>query len=613
MPPDDKKIPKSTAVPPPVATIIVEWESKVKALQTPPLTGKASGDSFMLVSPGVNPVALGWVKPADVPKWDTAATVSITVTRKGNELKVSAPLDPPAGSSHLRLDFELKATAKGSTATVLSFRQLFEADANGISKAVSCAVENATLSASSTTVTENKAPSRRRFDGLHPLLSFVKFKVTINAEFVDLTLLWWSIRADKLGWYLNPVLGGRPTKLRVLGWTAGGSPMIWFAVIPDAAEKSLPGGSGSAADLVFFRPPPGINAFFYTPDEKGLANARHDGTTLEILARYLLSPIPSTSFPAIQKAGSVKEAERMADQIQPGGTPPGSPVPADPMDTASGFPVSFRPVGLEAAFNRAGGNRVLFLPLAAGDVNHTYEGVVRAGLQARIQSALGVLWNANAIDNSGTSIPDLSKRELWLAGHSAGNLSMWACAQRNAAEVDRMITFDASPWQGKPPQPDNLKAGVVIIKIVSDTRKKAGKSLTVFAIVSPNLGQNKGVPVSSPFQGLDDDTDLRLRRTGAIISVLPEFSQRVSYWTPVPVSTPKTFLQYVLSNWSDALLAASAKNPARWRFLFFHEMAVYGADLIQPPAGSPPGTAPTLRTFFEQALGAPNPRPAPPP
>ena len=119
-------------------------------------------------------------------------------------------------------------------------------------------------------------------------------------------------------------------------------------------------------------------------------------------------------------------------------------------------------------------------------------------------------------------------------------------------------------------------AGAInIIRIVAPTRKKAGKALDAFAIVTPNLGQNKKpAPIGHPFQGLDDDTDTQLRQTGASITMLPDFARRESYWNPLPPATPKTFIQYVLSNWSDALVAKSAANPARWRFLFFYEMAV---------------------------------------
>jgi hypothetical protein len=362
---------------------------------------------------------------------------------------------------------------------------------------------------------------------------------------------------------------------------------------------------------VFFRPPPGINAFHYTADERGLADPRHDDTTLRILARYLLSPIPAHNFAAIKSAGTVKEVDLLADQLQPtGGTAPIAPIPADPMDIASGYPVAFRPVGLEAAFNRGGGNGVLLLPLAAGDTATTYEAAVLSNLSTTVRSSLITLWNTGAVGRKSTSIPNLDKRELWLAGHSAGNLSMWVCAQKNDTAIARIITFDATPWKS------NLAGGVNIIKLVVDARTKAKKTCDVFAIVTPNLSQNKQSPPGMPghlFQGLDDDTDLALRRTGAAITMLPDYPRRETYWQPVPVSTPKSFVQYLLANWSSALLSASAANPSRWRFLFFHEMAVFGGDLVPPAAGAPSNTPPTLRTFFEQALGPPNRRPPPPP
>jgi hypothetical protein len=92
------------------------------------------------------------------------------------------------------------------------------------------------------------------------------------------------------------------------------------------------------------------------------------------------------------------------------------------------------------------------------------------------------------------------------------------------------------------------------------------------------------------------------------LTVLPEFSRRSSYWTLPPTSSSNAYLRYLLAKWSDDLLAESAKTPEKnWFFLFFHEHAVFGGDLVQPTAGK--ASAPTVLTFFEMALGAPNPRP----
>ena len=63
------------------------------------------------------------------------------------------------------------------------------------------------------------------------------------------------------------------------------------------------------------------------------------------------------------------------------------------------------------------------------------------------------------------------------------------------------------------------------------------------------------------------------------------------------------------------IIHATTLTPAG---VAFHEMAVFGGDLVPPPplgaqasssGASPP--APTIKTFFEQALGQPNPRPVP--
>jgi hypothetical protein len=318
-----------------------------------------------------------------------------------------------------------------------------------------------------------------------------------------------------------------------------------------------------------------------------------------MLARYLLSPIPASAFAAIKAGGTVKEVELLADQIQPlSASSAGAPAPVDPMLIASGFPHSFRPVGLEGAFNRAGGNRVLFLPLGAGDVNDTYEGAVISGLRTTVKSAMTVLWNVGAVDGSGTSAPNFGQRELWMAGHSAGNLSMWGAAQRNQADIARIITFDATPFS------NNLTSGINTIRAVNTSR---GGALKVVAIVTPNLGQNKKPPPSDPWQGLDDDTMIKLNATGASVTFLPPLSQRVTFWKPAPLtitpgSIPTTFVRYLLAQWPD--LTISAGTPARWRFLFFHEMAVFGGDLIAAPAPSAgvPAASPTVKTFFEQAL-----------
>jgi hypothetical protein len=583
--------------------------------------------SFMLLAAGTPPVALGWVAASDIATWETAVPVIVPVVRKGNEVSVEASLIPPtsvapgaAGFSYMRFDFDLSLTAGGITSTILSFRQLLVIGPAGAIQPVQCAIRDSILTATPTGPRQGQGnPVFVRYTGLHPLLTIMGSQLSVNTEFVDLTELWWKLRKDSLGWYCHPSLGGRQTKLRVLGWTTGGHPMLWFAVVPDALEHSMTrqppavldvAGAvtkqRSSADLVFFRPPPGVNSFAYGAGANGLTDARHDDITLRILARYLLSPIPSDVFDALKASGKVKEADLLADQLQPQGiSPAGAPLPPDPMDMASGYPFAFRPVGLESAFNRGGGNGLLLLPLAAGDTARPYEGALLPGLASSIQSCLGMLWNNRAIDRSGRSLPQLGGRELWVAGHSSGNRSMWSCIQKNAGDITRIITFDPSPNE-------NLDAGLQTIGQAVRLRRKLGKTLEVTAIITPNLGQNrpKKPNAGHPFQGLDDPTDLALRQTKAVITVLPAFARRESYWNPLPVTAPYSFVQYLLAKWPTSLLTASAAKPTRWHFLFFHEMAIFGGDLVFPtPVAPGKAQPPRVQTFFEQALGPPAPRP----
>ena len=63
---------------------------------------------------------------------------------------------------------------------------------------------------------------------------------------VDVTELWWAVHPEESRvFYLHPGLGSRAEHLRVLAWTGGGLPMIWFAVLPDAAARS----DGSQAEV----------------------------------------------------------------------------------------------------------------------------------------------------------------------------------------------------------------------------------------------------------------------------------------------------------------------------------------------------------------------------
>jgi hypothetical protein len=607
--------------------ILIDWGERPRFLQSR-LKDKISGTSFWL-SAQTPPIALGLLRqPGGTATWDTAKVAAIPLTPTRTPLMVRGTI--PAGPLQARLDFELEARAGGVTKTVLAFRQLFLLTAESKSLVpTNYSVEDFTLNPTPKGPVRQKGTSptgRRQFSGQHPLLTNRPGQIAINTEFVDATELWWAIHQDRpWGWYLHPDLGGRQEHLRVLAWTGGGSPMIWFAAIPDAASETLDpapakadakagdpkvGGSKSAqpvthqppADIVFFRPPPGANSIRYMPTAAGFSDPGHDNTTLHILARYLLSAIPANAFARIKQAGTVKQPEFLADQIQPTSTNPTTP--ANPMDIARGLWTAFRPVGLEGAVNRAGPPHVLFLPLGF-DAEAGYEAARQADLKTTLASALNVLWNNGAVANKAQAPPDPAARQLWLAGHSAGNLSMWRCLSNNAASVDRVISFDATPKGA------NLDVGVTIIQQAVRARKAMGKGLDIFVITSPNMlnkvnpfNLRSTPPIVVPL-GMDQATDEQLRRTGAVVTLLPDFAE-ATYWQIAPAAKMNLYLRYLLTNWRDAELDASAMSPRNWNFLFFHEYAVYGGHLVAAPD---PNTQPSLRSFFEDALGPPKPRP----
>lgn len=623
--------------------VTVEWSSRSKALQSP-LRQKVSTVSFWL-SPQTPPAQFGLVAPQDVGAWYMAKTTPMSMST--DLARQSATVDVPDGTAHIRLDFALIATAGGHSSTILALSQLFlstsspapqGAKGSGTLMPIQFSIEDTVLVASANGPVRKKGTSptgHRTGLGLHPLLSLSGLsRFSINAEFVDVTELWWKVHPDTTwGWYWHPDLKGRQEHLRVLAWTGGGSPMIWFAVVPDAAVTSSAKKADSAsapADIVFFRPPPGSNAFSYSPTQSGFEAQQHNDTTLVNLARYLLSPVPETTFLSLKSAG-VRTPELLADQIQPKSSTP-SINPADPMflmklftdasmqvvrkeaftDTRAN---AFRPVGLEVALNRAGAAHVLFLPLGfeasegdpkrgiKGNPEGGYEAVQMPNLKATIQSALTLLWNVNAVGRDRALPFEAGDRELWTAGHSEGNRTVWRCLQGNGRDIDRVISFDS----------DTLTEGIKQME-AAGKKRPSDKPLHAFVIVTPANGDKNGLPDGR------DKVLRQLRKSGVLVTVLPDFAARSQYWhlNPPPITNP--YLLHLLAKWNvpavpgsgsaRTLLDISATQPGNWGFLFFHELAVFGGELIQPAVGPGASSPPFVRTFFEMALAAPNPRPA---
>jgi hypothetical protein len=634
--------------------LVIDWGRRPRSS---PRADEVSGGFWLKVNPP--PVTVTVL--ASRVGWDKAAGAPVVLEPDGKS-RTSAvariQVDPDNPPRLVRLDFKLDATIektvthrdpatkKNATTTttakrtVLAFKQLYSIDENGALTPETFSFEDYSFRKGSGDAPPERAAGqstgaqngRREEDGLHPLIwhgaspgapaggpkKKVNRRIFINAELVDATELWWAIHPqEETPFYLNRALGARAENLRVLAWTAGGMPMIWFVVLPDAALSKV-GARG--ADIVYFRPPPGINSFEYKPTAKGFADPEHERTTMQMLARYLLRAQPHDQ---LRNKGITDDATLrvFAEQLQPDvdrhnkvvpAKPPDPektvavpPSPVNPMDLASKgwitsrIPGAFRPCGLEEAVNRAGAPHVLYLPLGAPVAG--YDAATRAGLKDMVASALRVLWSSGAVGREMLGPPDPSSRPLWVVGHSAGNLSMWSCLQRNEVDVDRVISFSATSKGG------NLTPGMAVVKRAAAIRKEAGKTLDFFVIAAPDMTHQFKKDASKLFVwgvAIDDATDLELRRTGAAMTLLPDKAEQEAHYVLSPAGQMNPFLRNLLGKWTDAEIEASAQTPGRWEFLFFHEYPVYAGERGPKDGG--------FTSFFQQALGAPNPLPPPP-
>jgi hypothetical protein len=490
-----------------ISDIVIDWGTRHR---TRPKERTIRSSSFWLDvhPPTPFPVALGVV--AGVGNWDILPLTPLPLARetKGSKTSVKAPAAGMAGASFVRLDVDIKATIGSVTKTVLAFKQLYSIDSDGRLKAQLWVIEDFSLQQPPGGGPPARAPGTstvakrgcREGTGLHPLLRHEEqlvpagrgkrldlriARIFINAEFVDATELWWAAHPQEtkedifnpnaVPQYLNPTLGGRCEHLRVLVWTGGGLPMIWFAVIPDGALSTLDDGS---ADVVFFRPPAGINSFVYTPNAAGFANPNHGSTTMSMLARYLLSarPLAELSAEGISDARTLRQ---FADQIQPNTPNPTSP--SDPMklDPTVMLPAAFRPVGLEGSLNQASSSHVLLLPLGADAGEPSYEAARARGLKELSTSALRLLWNTCAVARDTVEGPDVNARQLWLAGHSFGNGTMMRCLDNNNTDVDRIMTFSATPRRTV------FNQLIAAIARAVEERKKNDRTLEVFVVAPP--------------------------------------------------------------------------------------------------------------------------------
>ncbi|NUS44730.1 MAG: hypothetical protein HOQ24_13710 [Mycobacteriaceae bacterium] len=581
-----------------------------------------------MLANATSPVAVGIVDPAKAAQWDSGPLPQASVSPVPGTSKATVTF--PDSVKLIRLDFELAVKIGSNTATCLAFHQLFSVAQGGSLAPTQYSFDKVDVRRGPASAPPHApvvaASGRRSFVGGSPLVGVTPDTVTVNCEFLDVTELWWGTWAgrDDFGWYLNPAFGARPERLRVLAWTSGTAPMLWFVSVsdraldgtappvgPDAGEGAATGADRPGADIVFFRAPAGFNAFFYTPDEKGFLaplhgtpTPRHLGTTMSHLARWLLTPQPPAVIAAelarTGGGGPPFNAELMGRRLVPATVPPPRIAPADPIDLMThDFRWAFRPVGVEEALRRAPAEDIAIMPLSFDGFKGPF--AEAGGYQAFLKpdtvepvlrSVWDLLWMRNAVHAKDTATPRRN-RQAWILGNSAANRSVAAALTQNPAAFDRMINCDATP------KDDNLIPVVLpAIKKAKKAREDLKKPFRVVMVTTPNMWPADRTHTEKAnflaVQGL-------IKATGATVAFLPDDAEWDAYWTYPPTAASNPLLFDVLSAWDKNGLTASkrfgtGKNITQW--LFWHEWSVDGGHLDTVPGSTPavgPPSPPTQR------------------
>ncbi|MDD5322010.1 MAG: hypothetical protein PHD43_15645 [Methylococcales bacterium] len=588
--------------------VTFDWGARSETLRSLHAPLKAT-KSFLLTTAPL-PVGVGIIPIGQAALWDTVDTVTVPLMAIANTYTAQATI--PDSAALIRLDFKLQLTIGTATATCLEFRQFFSVGTGGALMPTQYSfAEIEYKNSPSGPVHGPSAAKRRILLGTCPLVSVRATKVEINCEFLDVTDLWWANWAnkDQWGWYLDPDFGGRPELLRVLAWTSGTAPMIWFVAISPKAMDGKPSSPPTprrqlvlqsrprpGADVVFFRPQPGFNSFFYTNDAKGFLAQKHSDTTMYHLARWMLPPLSLSQMLAKQKKmGSDPkplEMKLMSLRLVPNKPSPNIE-PKDPIDlVAQNVRWAFRPVGVEGALSRSPAEDIALLPLGFDGFDGPFASgggytalMKNNALRDVLASVRRLLWMRSALGRTLPTTPTF-ERELWLLGHSAGNRAMFQTLNNNAADIDCIISNDATSNDGS-----LFPSGV---RAMTGAANKGRKTLRAFFITTPNMWHSKPEY---------EDIKTKLAATKAAVTMLPLDSEWDTYWTYPPTITTNPLLFEVLRAWENDGLSTSKRmgTVAEGRqWLFWHEWAVDGGQLVQSSAtGSGQGY---VRTFFEDAL-----------
>ena len=553
------------------------------------------------------PSGNGWLRP----QAGTELVVAVFRDRAEATFVLPSPR-PKAVVVEVNLQLEVRSIRQSG----LRLWQLFTVDAGGAllyAKYSRREVDVAVKPNAGVTITDRAGAPTTELVGLHPLLAIGADAIHVDAEFLDVTHLWWASRkaataaVGRGDWYTHPALGGHPERMRVFAATSPtSSPMLWFTFSSTGAMAT----TGTLQPLVFFIAPAWLNGtvkFDHTLDAEGFAHAAEQSGALYAVGRFLLSPVSSASIGAVQKATppiSLMDLWQLAADIRPAmipnmpGMSPGGLWPDKLLEigpdgrnaTAHAVlplhsDIGHRPAGHEVAADSSGKPLVLVYPLLTS--HGANAGAEAAGLAGRMKSLMLALYAGGGAAVTSTAAPEMA--ELTLAGHSSGGTPLWSAFANNGANVVKCIGVDAAGSFGQPSRPEDrledIKKGVAA---------RQNKPVTFVLICSTASG--------GPAVIKDRVTVLEpiLKKSGSRLVILPATADQAEFWDPTkvrpptlagqsPPTTKNPVLRSMLTAWSDKEVRNAAKQPDSWSFLFFHEFAAYG--------GRSTGT-----TFFREAL-----------
>ena len=272
--------------------------------------------------------------------------------------------------------------------------------------------------------------------------------------------------------------------------------------------------------------------------------------------------------------------------------------PADPIDRVNDdVRWAFHPAGVHNTLIRGGYPDVAFLPLGfdGGGAEDPYTSgggytalIKPNALREVVASARDLLWMRGSLEHRILTQPVLD-REIWLVGNSAANRQVFACLAGNAADVDRVVSLDATPAK------ENLTPlGVPAITAAADARGKAGKKFKAVVVTTPNLWKDK-----TDYLGVEAS----LLATKADVTMLPPTAEFDTYWLHPPTAASNPMMFEALGFWDGFGLEKSRRlgSGGGVQWLWWHEWSVHGGHLA--PSSAAAGAPLRVRTFFEDAVG----------